>query len=90
MAARLTGKYTVPVLWDKQTKSIVNNESADIVRMFNSAFDGVAKHPEVDLYPEHLKQEIDYVNEWIYPTINNGVYRTGFATKQEPYEEAFK
>ena len=83
------GKYTVPVLWDKQTKSIVNNESADIVRMFNDAFNGIAKKPEVDIYPEHLKNEIDSVNEWVYPTINNGVYRCGFATKQEPYEEAF-
>ena len=83
------GKYTVPVLWDKQTKSIVNNESADIVRMFNDAFNGIAKKPEVDIYPEHLKKEIDSVNEWVYPTINNGVYRCGFATKQEPYEEAF-
>ena len=83
------GKYTVPVLWDKQTKSIVNNESADIVRMFNDAFNGIAKKPEVDIYPEHLKKEIGSVNEWVYPTIINGVYRCGFATKQEPYEEAF-
>lgn len=85
----VTGKYTVPVLWDKQTKSIVNNESADIVRMFNDAFNKIAKHPEVDIYPEHLRKAIDDVNEWVYPNINNGVYRAGFATKQEPYEEAF-
>ena len=85
-----TGKFTVPVLWDKQTKSIVNNESADIVRMFNDAFNEHAKHPELDIYPKHLRKEIDSVNEWIYPNINNGVYRTGFATQQKPYEEAFE
>ena len=79
----------MPVLWDKQTKSIVNNESADIVRMFNDAFNRIAKKPEIDIYPEHLRKEIDAINEWVYPTINNGVYRCGFATKQEPYEEAF-
>lgn len=57
-----TGKFTVPVLWDKQTKSIVNNESADIVRMFNDAFNKFAKHPELNIYPEHLRKEIDSVN----------------------------
>ena len=79
----------MPVLWDKQTTSIVNNESADIVRMFNDAFNEHAKHPKLDIYPKHLRKEIDSVNEWIYPNINNGVYRTGFATQQKPYEEAF-
>ena len=80
----------MPVLWDKQTKSIVNNESADIVRMFNDAFNEHAKNSEVDIYPEHLRKDIDAVNEWIYPNINNGVYRCGFATQQKPYEEAFE
>ena len=79
----------MPVLWDRQTRCIVNNESADIVRMFNDAFNAHAKHPGLDIYPGHLRQEIDAVNEWIYPDINNGVYRTGFATQQEPYEKAF-
>ncbi len=84
------GRVTVPVLWDKRTGVIVNNESADVVRMLNSAFDalpGVAT--EVDLYPEPLRAEIDALNERIYETVNNGVYRAGFATTQEAYEEAF-
>jgi putative glutathione S-transferase len=84
------GKYTVPVLWDKKTSTIVNNESAEIVRMFNSEFNQFAKNPDLDLYPENLRKEIDSVNEWVYATINNGVYRCGFASKQEPYNEAFK
>ncbi|CAL8464887.1 g4422 [Coccomyxa elongata] len=84
------GKYTVPVLWDKKTKQIVNNESADIVRMFNSAFNEHAKNPDLDLYPEELVKDIDAVNDWVYPNINNGVYRCGFAQKQGAYEEAFQ
>lgn len=84
------GKYTVPVLWDKKTKQIVNNESADIVRMFNSAFNDFAKNPDLDLYPEELVKEIDAANDWVYPNINNGVYRCGFAQKQAAYEEAFQ
>ena len=84
------GKYSVPVLWDKKTKSIVNNESAEIVRMFNSAFNDIAKHSDRDYYPDHLKEKIDEVNSWIYPKINNGVYRCGFAQSQEAYEIAFK
>jgi putative glutathione S-transferase len=60
-----SGKYTVPVLWDKQTSQIVNNESAEIVRMFNDAFNDFAKKPELDLYPEALRGEIDAVNEWV-------------------------
>eukprot|EP00879_Flechtneria_rotunda_P000621 GHRR01000734.1.p1 GENE.GHRR01000734.1~~GHRR01000734.1.p1 ORF type:complete len:399 (+),score=90.37 GHRR01000734.1:149-1345(+) len=84
------GKYTVPVLWDKTEGVIVNNESSDILRMFNSVFNDIAKNPGLDLYPEHLRAKIDEINEWVYPAINNGVYRCGFATKQEPYEQAFK
>uniref|UniRef100_A0A7S1UL66 GST C-terminal domain-containing protein n=2 Tax=Phaeomonas parva TaxID=124430 RepID=A0A7S1UL66_9STRA len=85
------GKYSVPVLWDKHTSTIVNNESSEIIRMFNSAFNenGLCKNPELDLYPKHLRSEIDAVNEWVYPTINNGVYRCGFATTQDAYETAF-
>lgn len=90
LAKDTTGKYTVPVLWDKKEKTIVNNESSEIVLMLNSAFDHVAKKPEVDLNPEALRAKMDEVNEWIYPTINNGVYRCGFATKQEAYENAYK
>ncbi|XP_024394264.2 uncharacterized protein [Physcomitrium patens] len=84
-----TGKYTVPVLWDIKTMRIVNNESSEITKMFNDEFNDIAKHPEVDLFPEHLKASIDSVNSWTYNAINNGVYRCGFATKQKPYEEAF-
>ncbi|GJP65024.1 hypothetical protein CLOP_g21947, partial [Closterium sp. NIES-67] len=83
-------KFSVPVLWDKETGTIVNNESSEIMRMFNSEFNAIAKHPQVDIYPAHLRAAIDEVNEWVYPSINNGVYRCGFATKQAPYEEAFK
>jgi len=82
-----TGRVTVPVLWDKQTKAIVNNESADIVRMLNSAFAALAE-PSVNLYPEECRAEIDSWNERIYPNLNNGVYRAGFATTQEAYDEA--
>lgn len=83
-------KFTVPLLWDRRTRTIVSNESSDIIRMFNTEFDAFAKHPEVDLYPEPLRPAIDAVNAWVYEAINNGVYRCGFATKQEPYEEAFR
>eukprot|EP00050_Salpingoeca_kvevrii_P012898 m.25532 g.25532 ORF g.25532 m.25532 type:complete len:393 (-) comp4445_c0_seq2:168-1346(-) len=85
-----TGLYSVPVLWDKKTNRIVNNESSEILRMLNSEFNDFAKNPELDLYPEHLRKEIDAANEWVYPNINNGVYRCGFAKKQGAYEEAFK
>lgn len=84
------GKYTVPVLWDKKKGVIVNNESAEIVRMFNSEFNDFAKNPDLCLYLEPLRKEIDSVNEWVYPTINNGVYRCGFAQKQGAYDEAFR
>lgn len=83
-----TGRATVPVLWDKERRTIVNNESADIVRMFNSGFGGLAHHA-IDLYPEALRAEIDALNALIYPRLNNGVYRAGFATTQLAYEEAF-
>ncbi|KLK91758.1 glutathione S-transferase [Microvirga vignae] len=83
-----TGRATVPVLWDKERQTIVNNESADIVRMFNSGFGSLA-NDTYDLYPEDLRVSIDALNDIIYPGLNNGVYRAGFATTQEAYEEAF-
>ncbi|KAK7362510.1 hypothetical protein VNO77_04626 [Canavalia gladiata] len=83
-----TGKYTVPVLWDKKLKTIVNNESSEIIRMFNTEFNNVAENPSLDLYPADLKAQIDEINELTYDSINNGVYRCGFAKKQEPYNEA--
>ena len=82
-----SGRVTVPVLWDKQTKTIVSNESPEIIRMFNSAFDEVGA-AQGDYYPEHLRSEIDALNDRIYTTVNNGVYRCGFATTQAAYEEA--
>jgi putative glutathione S-transferase len=83
-----TGRATVPVLWDRQRETIVNNESADIVRMFNSGFGDLAD-PSIDLYPARLRGEIDTINDRIYHRLNNGVYRAGFATTQPAYEEAF-
>jgi putative glutathione S-transferase len=83
-----TGRATVPVLWDKKRRTIVNNESADILRMLNSGF-GVFADDTMDLYPEDLRVEIDALNERIYPKLNNGVYRAGFAITQNAYEEAF-
>jgi putative glutathione S-transferase len=82
-----TGRVTVPVLWDRERKTIVNNESSEIIRMFNSAFDGVGAAPG-DYYPVELRPEIDAVNKRVYETLNNGVYRCGFATAQEAYDEA--
>ncbi|WP_370655633.1 glutathione S-transferase family protein [Paracraurococcus lichenis] len=82
-----SGRVTVPVLWDKATGSIVNNESAEIIRILNSAFDGIGAAPG-DWYPAPLRAEIDAVNERVYATLNNGVYRAGFARTQEAYEEA--
>jgi len=82
-----TGRVTVPVLWDKETHTIVSNESAEIIRMFNSAFDGCGAK-EGDFYPAHLAVQIDEINEKVYHTVNNGVYRAGFATTQEAYDEA--
>lgn len=82
-----SGRVTVPVLWDKKTKTIVSNESPEIIRMLNTAFDAVGAKPG-DYYPEPLRDEIDALNERIYNTVNNGVYKAGFATTQEAYEEA--
>jgi putative glutathione S-transferase len=83
-----TGRVTVPVLWDKATGALVNNESAEIIRMFNSAFDACGAAPG-DFYPEALRPEIDAWNARIYDKINNGVYKAGFATTQDAYEAAF-
>ncbi len=83
-----SGRVTVPVLWDRETGRIVNNESADVIRMLNSEWDEWGD-PAVDLYPADLREEIDAVNDLVYRTVNNGVYRAGFATTQEAYEEAF-
>jgi putative glutathione S-transferase len=82
-----SGRVTVPVLWDKRTGTIVSNESAEIIRMFNSAFDELGAKPG-DYYPATLRAEIDALNERIYGTVNNGVYKAGFATTQAAYEEA--
>ncbi|HBB33269.1 MAG TPA: glutathione-dependent reductase [Cyanobacteria bacterium UBA8803] len=82
------GRCTVPVLWDKQTKAIVNNESAEIIVMLNSQFNEFAQHPTLDLYPEELREQIEGWNEKIYPSVNNGVYRCGFAQTQQAYNQA--
>lgn len=82
-----SGRVTVPVLWDKQNKTIVSNESSEIIRMFNTAFDGIGAM-QGDYYPELLRTEIDTLNERIYDTVNNGVYKSGFASTQEAYDEA--
>ena len=82
-----TGRVTVPILWDKQRSTIVNNESPEIIRMLSREFAGLARTP-YDFYPEALREEIDAVNARVYETVNNGVYRSGFATSQAAYEEA--
>jgi putative glutathione S-transferase len=84
---RYSGRVTVPVLWDKERGTIVNNESAEIIVMFNEAFEGIAP-PAPDLYPAGLRGEIDAINRLTYEGLNNGVYRAGFATSQEAYDEA--
>jgi len=84
-----TGRATVPVLWDKKKQTIVSNESLEIIRMFNSAFDGIGAAPG-DFYPADLRAEIDAVNDLVYTNVNNGVYKCGFAKTQEAYEEAFR
>jgi putative glutathione S-transferase len=85
--AGYTGRVTVPILWDKAQATIVSNESSEIIRMFNAAFDGVGAKAG-DYYPEEKRAEIDALNERIYSTVNNGVYKAGFATTQAAYEEA--
>lgn len=88
-----TGVVTVPVLWDKKNQVIVNNESSEIIRMLNSAFNELIEDKESqqrDFYPESLAHEIDEVNQFVYDNINNGVYRTGFATTQQAYEKAYE
>lgn len=84
---KFSGRVTVPVLWDKEQQTIVSNESSEIIRMFNSAFDDVGAKAG-DFYPANLQAEIDVLNERIYDTVNNGVYKSGFATRQESYDEA--
>lgn len=81
-----SGRVTVPVLWDKKTKTIVNNESAEIMRMFNTAFNDLTGNTD-DYYPEDLQADIDAMNDFVYPNINNGVYKAGFATSQTVYEK---
>ncbi|XP_067946424.1 glutathionyl-hydroquinone reductase YqjG-like isoform X1 [Watersipora subatra] len=90
-AENFNGKVTVPVLYDKKNKEIVNNESSEIIRMLSAEFNEFCETEEqrkLDLYPEHLRAGIDGVNEWIYTSINNGVYRAGFAQTQEAYDKA--
>ncbi|MBP7241164.1 glutathione S-transferase family protein [Amaricoccus sp.] len=84
---KASGRVSVPVLWDKATSSIVSNESAEIIRMFNSAFDGITGNHD-DYWPEALRGEIEAVNARVYDNVNNGVYRAGFATGQSAYDEA--
>ena len=82
-----TGRVSVPVLWDKKQRTIVNNESSEIIRMLNSSFEAFT-NAHIDYYPKELRGEIDRINALVYPTVNNGVYRAGFATSQDAYEEA--
>ena len=84
-----TGKVTVPTLWDRERRTIVNNESSEIIRMFNSAFEGLTDD-RYDYYPPDLREEIDRINDFVYEHVNNGVYRAGFAKSQGAYEEAVK
>lgn len=84
-----SGRATVPVLWDSETQTIVNNESAEIIEILNAAFDPLAKNPDLDLYPAALRPKIDAWNDQIYRTVNNGVYRCGFAQTQAAYQDAY-
>ena len=89
--AKYSGRVTVPVLWDKRQKTIASNESPEIIRMFNGAFDALpGVDAKLDFYPKGLRAEIDAVNARVYATVNNGVYRAGFATAQAPYDEAVR
>jgi len=89
-APEYSGRVTVPTLWDKKKETIASNESAEIIRMFNSAFDGLeGVRTDLDFYPGELQEEIDTVNARVYDTVNNGVYKAGFATAQDKYEEAY-
>lgn len=85
-----TGRVTVPVLWDKKEQAIISNESSEIIRMLNSSFDAFATKDVPDLYPQDMREAIDHVNDLVYHNINNGVYKNGFATTQEAYEEAYQ
>lgn len=84
------GRYTVPTLWDKKTETIVSNESSEIIRFLYNAFDDLLddKYKGVTYYPDALQKDIDSLNEWVYDTVNNGVYKSGFATTQDAYEKA--
>lgn len=82
-----SGRVTVPILWDKKAGTIVSNESSEIIRMFNSAFDNLTGNTD-DYWPEHLRNEVESVNERVYDTVNNGVYKSGFATTQQAYDSA--
>jgi len=84
-----TGRVTVPALWDRERATIVNNESRELIRILNDAFDDYAKHPEIDLFPDSLVDDIDAMIDANYEPVNNGVYKCGFATTQAAYEEAF-
>jgi putative glutathione S-transferase len=88
--AGYSGRATVPVLWDKQQATIVSNESAEIIGMLNSAFDGVGARREIDFCPADLREQIDEINAVVYDNVNNGVYRCGFASTQDAYDEAFE
>jgi len=82
------GKYSVPILWDKKRNTIVSNESSEIIRMLNTEFNAFSKNPELDLAPQDMEEAMKKVDDWVYPTINNGVYRCGFATSQPAYDTA--
>jgi len=84
-----TGRVSVPILWDKKRETIVSNESADIIRMFNTSFNHLTGN-ELDFYPKKWRNEIDDINDFVYKNINNGVYRCGFSTTQHAYEEAYQ
>ncbi|CAI8496952.1 hypothetical protein CAS74_004639 [Pichia kudriavzevii] len=86
------GRFTVPVLWDKELETIVNNESSEIIRILNTEFNDLIadEYRKIDIYPEAFRKEIEEMNAWVYSDINNGVYKSGFATKQEPYEREVK